>query len=238
MVAGPFAGSFLGVLVRRLPRGAPVAAARSACESCGAPLGPLDLIPLLSALVLRGRCRHCGARFAPFHWWIELAATAVAAIAVAVGGGPAAVWAGCLLGWTLLALGWIDLDHFRLPDVLTLPLLLAGLGVTVLLDPGDAYAHAAAAAVGYLLLRGLALGYRAWRGREGLGAGDAKLLAAAGAWVGPDGLPTVLLLAGLFGLALALTLRLRGQAMTATTALPFGPGLAAAMWLVWLAAQA
>ena len=233
VLAGPFAGSFAYLLVRRLPRGRPVAVARSACEHCGTVLKPLDLVPLLSALVLRGRCRRCGAPIAPGHWWMELAAAGVALCAVLAGGGTGRVWAGCGLGWTLLALAAIDAEHFRLPDVLTLPLLLAGLGVAA--GTGDGPAHAAAAAFGFFLLRGLALGYRRWRGRDGLGAGDAKLFAAAGAWVGPEGLADVLLLAAGCTLLFALLLRWRGRAMTAGTALPFGPGLALASWIVWLA---
>ena len=235
LLVAPFVGSFLGVLVRRLPRGVSVVRGRSACESCGAVLGPLDLIPLLSALVLRGRCRRCGVPFSPVHWWMELAAVAVALVAVLAEGEAGAVWAGCVLGWGLLTLGVIDFQHLRLPDALTLPLLLCGLCATALLTPEALPAHAAAAAGGFLLLRAVALGYRALRGREGMGGGDAKLLAAAGAWTGPDGLPAVLLLAAALGLALALVERLRGRSVTATTAVPFGPGLALATWAAWLA---
>ena len=99
------------------------------------------------------------------------------------------LWADCVFGWMLLALAWIDWTHLRLPDVLTLPLLLAGLGATALLDPDDATDHALAAAIGYAALRLVSFGYLKLRGREGLGAGDAKLLAAAGgvAWAGRAG---------------------------------------------------
>lgn len=234
LLLSPIIGSFLGVLVRRLPRGVPIALDRSRCESCGRALAARDLVPVASYLLLRGRCRSCRAPVAPMHLWIELAAVAVALWAALAETDLARLWLTCLLGWTLLALAWIDWEHFRLPDALTLPLLLAGLGATLLLDPEAAPEHAAAAALGYLALRGLALAYRALRGREGMGAGDAKLLAAAGAWVGMAALPTVVLGAALLGIGLALAARLRGQAVTRTTPVPFGPGLCAALWLAWL----
>lgn len=234
LLLSPIAGSFLGVLVRRLPRGGPVALARSQCETCGRTLAARDLVPVASYLVLRGRCRVCRAPIAPMHLGVELAAIGVALWAALVETGPARLWLTCLLGWTLLALAWIDWRHFRLPDALTLPLLLAGLGAALLLDPDAAPEHAAAAALGYLALRGLALGYRVLRGREGLGAGDAKLLAAAGAWLGLEALPAVVLGAAILGIGVALVARLRGQVVTRETPVPFGPGLCAALWLAWL----
>lgn len=234
LLLSPIAGSFLGVLVRRLPRNLPVAFDRSRCEACGQALTARDLVPVVSYVALRGGCRRCRAPIAPMHLGIELAAIGIALWAALAEADPARLWLGCLLGWTLLALAWIDWGHFRLPDALTLPLLLAGLGATLLLDPEAAPEHAAAAALGYLALRGLALAYRALRGREGMGAGDAKLLAAAGAWVGMAALPTVVLGAALLGIGLALAARLRGQAVTRTTPVPFGPGLCAALWLAWL----
>ena len=234
LLLSPFIGSFLGVLVRRLPRGLPIALARSRCEACGRTLEAQDMVPVASFLILRGRCRGCRARIAPMHLGIEIAAIGVAFWAALAEPDPARLWLACGLGWTLLALAWIDWDHLRLPDALTLPLVVAGLGAALLLDPGAAPEHAAAAALGYLALRGLAVGYRALRGREGLGAGDAKLLAAAGAWVGVAALPTVVLGAALFGIGLAVATRLRGHAVSRATPVPFGPGLCAALWLAWL----
>lgn len=234
LLLAPFIGSFLGVLVRRLPRGLPVAVARSRCETCGRALGLRDLVPIASYLLLRGRCRRCRAPIAAMHLGIELAAVGVALWAALTQADPARLWLTCGLGWTLLALAWIDAEHLRLPDALTLPLLLAGLGATLVLDPGAAPEHAAAAALGYLMLRGLALAYRRLRGREGLGAGDAKLLAAAGAWLGVAALPGVVLGAALLGIGLAAVASLRGRPTTRATPVPFGPGLCAALWLVWL----
>ncbi len=234
LLAAPFAGSFLCVLILRLPAARPVAWARSACDVCGTPLGIRDMVPLVSYLVLRGRCRHCQAAIDPIHPAVELAAVAVALAAALVEPDPAQLWLDCALGWTLLALAWIDWQSMRLPDVLTLPLLLAGLVVTVLWQPQDVLDHATAAITAYLALRGLALAYRRLRGREGLGAGDAKLLAAAGAWLGLAPLPWVVLLAASAGLVAALVWMAAGRRIDAGTALPFGPWLAAAIWAVWL----
>ena len=230
LLAAPFVGSFLGVLIRRLPSRQPVALARSVCSTCGHRLGPAELVPFASFLLQRGRCRACRQPIGWFHPGIEAAALAVAASALLAPDDGARLWPGCLLGWTLLALAWIDWEHFLLPDLLTLPLLLAGLGVAI--ARGDATEAALGAAFGYLGLRAVALLYRALRGRDGLGGGDAKLLAAAGAWLGAAALPGVVFWAAVFGLTLAL-LRRPGP-LTATLAVPFGPALALAIWLAWL----
>ena len=236
LLAAPFVGSVLGVLVRRLPRGEPVGWARSRCEACGATLGARDLVPLLSYVLLRGRCRRCAAPISPMHPAIELAAVAVAASAALVAPDPATLWADCALGWGLLALAWIDAEHLRLPDALTLPLLLLGLAATALLDPAALADHALAAALGYAAFRAVSLGYRRWRGREGLGAGDAKLLAAGGAWVGLEALSSVVLLGAVLGLCGAALLVRPGREGWRTTRVPFGPSLALAIWAVQLGA--
>jgi leader peptidase (prepilin peptidase)/N-methyltransferase len=233
VAAAPFIGSFLGVLIRRLPEGRPVARGRSICEGCGQTLAPRDLVPLLSWLLNRGRCRFCGRPIGWFPPAVELAALAVALIAVAADSGGW-VWLDCLLGWWLLTLAWIDARHWLLPDALTLPLVLAGLGAAAAFAPGALFARALGAALGYASLRALAWLYKRARGRDGLGGGDAKLFAAAGAWVGVGGLSSVVLLAALAALAAALLLRLTGIRLTAQSAVPFGPFLALALWLVWL----
>ncbi len=234
VIFAPFIGSFLGVLIRRLPDGQPVALVRSVCVSCGRVLDVRDLVPVVSFLWLRGCCRSCNAPIGVFHLAVELAAVVVALWAALALTEPAWVWASCVLGWTLLALSWIDVEHMMLPDVLTLPLLLAGLGATLLLDPQDIGDHAAGAVIGYLVFRAIAAGYRAWRGRAGLGGGDAKLLAAAGAWLGWQALPSVVLEASVAAIAAALIGHLLGRRISRTTALPFGPFIAVAVWLVWL----
>ena len=225
------------MLIRRLPEGRPVAMARSECEGCGHRLGPGELVPLLSYLALRGRCRFCRRPIDAFHPAVELAACGVALWALLADRSHAAadLWVNCALGWGLLALAWIDWRTGRLPDVLTLPLLLAGLTATFLLDSSRLLDHALGAVAGYAALRVLAMAYEALRGRRGMGEGDAKLLAACGAWVGWDGLPTVVWVAALTGIGLALAMTAVTRAsLTGTLSLPFGPCLALGAWVVRL----
>lgn len=231
VLLAPFIGSFLGVLIRRIPLGQPVIFARSACAACNSRLAARDLIPIISYILLRGRCRICGTRIGSGHPLIELAALAIAVWAALAGATGAQLWANCLLGWTLLTLALIDAEHLRLPDGLTLPLLLCGLVVTFLLEPDRLIGHASGAMAGYLAFQGIALGYRRLRGHEGLGAGDAKLLAAAGAWVGITALPVTVLIAASAGLAYAAFRYASGAKMTRLTELPFGPWLALGLWL-------
>jgi leader peptidase (prepilin peptidase) / N-methyltransferase len=243
VAAGPFIGSFLGVLIRRLPADRPIAAARSCCDSCGHILSPRDMIPLASFALQRGRCRYCHAPIARFHVAVELAALAVAVIAALTipGGaypGDPLLWITCALGWWLLTLGWIDAETFRLPDILALPLILAGLAEAWFLDRSAIFDRAQGAALAAISLTLLALLYKRLRKRSGLGMGDAKLLAAGGAWVGVAALPWVLIAGALSALAWALVLRLRGQTLTATTRIPFGPFLAAGIWACWLLVNA
>ncbi|HEX4303123.1 MAG TPA: A24 family peptidase [Rhizomicrobium sp.] len=233
IVIAPFIGSFLAVVAIRLMQGRSVLFGRSACDRCGTALGPLELIPLVSFLGLRGRCRHCGAKIDPLHPAMEAGALAIAIWAAFVTGGWI-VAASCGLGWTLLTLAAIDWRTGYLPDVLTLPLIAAGLGVAYAIDRAAVPGHVVGAAAGFIVFAVLSEGYRRLRGRDGLGLGDAKLLAASGAWLSWSGLPTTVLYAAFLGLALVLARRGRGQALTATDKLAFGPALAAATWLVWL----
>ena len=233
LVAAPLVGSFIGVVVRRLPEGRPIICARSRCEYCGAALRMGDLVPLFSWFAAGGRCRYCGHPLGWFYPGIELSAFAIALIALAADDGKR-VWLDCFFGWWLLALGWIDIRRWLLPDALTLPLIVAGLAAAAAFDPERLTDRALGAALGYLSLRTVALAYRVLRGREGLGHGDAKLLAASGAWVGSMALPQVVLGAAVSALLAAACLRLAGVRLGARSALPFGPFLALATWLIWL----
>jgi leader peptidase (prepilin peptidase) / N-methyltransferase len=233
VLVAPFIGSFLGVLIRRLPDGSPIARGRSRCESCGATLRARDLAPILSWMAVAGRCRYCRQPLGWFYPAVELAALAVALAAVLIDGGQD-TWLDCLLGWWLLALGWIDLRSWLLPDALTLPLIIAGLAAAITLDPDQLTQRALGAAFGYLSLAAVAALYRALRGREGLGGGDAKLLGASGAWLGAAALPQAIVLAALSALAAAGCLRLAGIRLGIHSALPFGPFLALATWILWL----
>jgi leader peptidase (prepilin peptidase)/N-methyltransferase len=233
VLAAPFIGSFLGLVILRLPAGRPILAGRSRCDCGKIALGPRDLVPLLSWVVNSGRCRACARPLDAFYPAVEVAALAIALWSAAVLPGGLA-WIGAGLGCILLVLGWIDARNFILPDVLTLPLAAAGIVVTALLDRSPVLDHLIGAAAGYLVLLLIGLAYRRFRGREGLGTGDAKLFAALGAWVGWQGLPTVLLYATLGGLAVAAYLMWRHGSARADRALPFGPFLCAGGWLVWL----
>lgn len=142
--------------------------------------------------------------------------------------------ASLILAVALAALSAIDLHAYRLPDVLTLP--LAGLGLLVSGWSGTMplWWSALSAVLAFMLLAGIAAAYRHVRGRAGLGLGDAKLVAASGAWLGLEALPTVLLWATASALICALAASWRGRPVTGATRLPFGPFLAFATWLVWL----
>lgn len=139
-----------------------------------------------------------------------------------------------LLGCFLAALSAIDLNEFRLPDVLTLPLMVVGLIATPLLLGASVWWQAASAAIGFALLAGAAVIYARLRGEAGLGLGDAKLLAASGAWLGAEALPSVLLWAcgsAIIGLCIR---GWRGGSLSRKSRVPFGPFLAFGTWLVWL----
>jgi leader peptidase (prepilin peptidase) / N-methyltransferase len=139
------------------------------------------------------------------------------------------------LGATLARLSTIDLRTFRLPDVITLPLMAAGPVLAWALGwEGGAAWRIAAAAAGFLSLYAVAHIYERVRGRAGLGLGDAKLFAAAGAWLGLDGLPTVMLWATGTALAAVIVATLAGHQVGRSTHVPFGPFLALGFWLVWL----
>jgi leader peptidase (prepilin peptidase)/N-methyltransferase len=233
LLVSPFVGSFLGVVILRLPADRPIVRGRSACDRCGRTLGPADLIPLASWLWRRGRCACGEARLGVFYPAIELAALAVAGAAAAVLSGWL-LWASLLLGWTLLALAAIDLGHYWLPDPLTLPLIPAGLLVAWLLDPARLPEHLIGAAAGFLAFAAIAWAYRQLRRRAGLGLGDAKLLAAAGAWLGWPALPGLVVAAAVLALAVALLRAAFGERLAAASQIAFGPYLALSFWLFWL----
>ena len=165
---------------------------------------------------------------------------AYAAIAAGTGTAPElrlGVLLGAALAATLIALSVIDLRTFRLPDRLTLPLAAAGVVAAWLLGEDPVWRIASAVA-GHLALRTLIAAYRWWRGADGMGLGDAKLLAAAGAWLGMEGLPTTVLMACLSGLLLAgvraLVSRSAARRRLWSERVPFGPHLALGIWIVWL----
>ena len=236
LLLGAIAGSFIATVLIRWPKGLPITG-RSRCDSCAARLHLLDLVPVLSWAALRGRCRGCGERIDARHIAIELASAAIGLAALLAHPLPLAA-ATALLGWWLLLTAALDLEHHWLPDALTLPLIPLGLAAAWAgLGPPLAE-RLAGAAIGWAVLAGLAFLYRRLRGRDGMGGGDPKLMAALGAWVGAWQLPAILLGAGLLGLAAVLAMRLRGAPVEATTRLPLGTLLALAGWPIWLVVAA
>ncbi|MGN6278399.1 MAG: prepilin peptidase [Sphingomonas sp.] len=230
---GAVIGSFIAALVVRWPQGRSVLVGRSACDSCGKTLGPVELIPILSAIWLRGRCRSCGAAIDPRHWQIELAAAGIGVVTALAAPMPLAM-AGAVFGWILLTLAALDILALWLPDVLTGLLAIVGIGVGLLEVAPSLGDRAIGGVAGFLTLWSIAFGYRAIRHREGLGGGDPKLFGAIGLWLGWRMLPFVLLAASVVGLAFVLTRIVAGKPVRADDRLPFGALLAIAAYPAWL----
>jgi leader peptidase (prepilin peptidase)/N-methyltransferase len=213
---------------------------RSACPACKAPIKAWQNIPVVSWLLLRGRCASCKAKISVRYPLVELATGLLSAwVAWHFGfGAPAAC--GLLVTWSLIALTGIDIDHQLLPDGITLPLLWAGLLAAVIVgpiagSPIPVSAHDAiiGAVSGYVSLWLVFHTFRLITGKEGMGYGDFKLFAALGAWLGWKLLPLVILLSAATGALLGiLMIVLRGR--DRSTPMPFGPYLAAAGWLAMM----
>ena len=253
---GLLVGSFLNVVILRLPRrlehewrtqarevlgldgdaeAAPpdLVVTGSHCPQCKHKLSPLDNIPLLSWLALRGRCRYCKA---PISWQYPLVelltALASAAVAWKFGfGWPLA--AGLVFTWVLVAAAGIDVRTQLLPDQLTLPLLWLGLLLSLLPMFVTPTVAIIGAAIGYLSLWSVFWLFKLLTGKEGMGYGDFKLLGALGAWMGATSLLPIILLSSLIGAIIgAATLAMRGK--DRSTPIPFGPFIAAAGWTWFL----
>jgi len=211
---------------------------RSACPACKAPITALQNIPILSYVFLRGRCANCGVHISIRYPIVEaLTGILCAAVAWKLGfGWPAA--AGLVLTCFLVALAFIDIDHQLLPDSLTLPLLWLGLLLSLFAPfpgtapiPVDMRSSLIGAIAGYLSLWSVYHLFRLLTGKEGMGYGDFKLLAALGAWLGWRMLlPTVLIAAAVGAVTGTALLAARGQ--DRSTHIAFGPFLAAAGWLM------
>jgi leader peptidase (prepilin peptidase)/N-methyltransferase len=258
LVFGLAAGSFLNVVIYRLPqmieaqwrrdcgelcesekRGAETPAMNLAhpgshCPHCGHVLRARENIPILSYLMLRGRCSSCGARISPGYPMVE-AITAILSLMVVWHFGV--TWesaAALLLTWGLIALAAIDLDTQFLPDVITLPLLWLGLLISLGSRFSDSHSAILGAALGYLFLWSVFHLFRLFTGKEGMGYGDFKLFAVFGAWLGWQHLPQILIIAAVAG-ALVGVFLIVARGHERQVPIPFGPYLAAAGWisLIW-----
>jgi leader peptidase (prepilin peptidase)/N-methyltransferase len=265
LVLGLAIGSFLNVVIYRLPLmlerqwreqcvefGATAAPAtpfnllvpRSTCPSCKRPITAMQNIPLVSWLVLGGRCAHCRAPISIRYPLIEgLTGVLSAAVGWQLGFGWPALGA-LVLTWFLIALTFIDLDTLLLPDSLTLPLLWCGLCFSLLLPgspgiapiPVDVRSSLIGAIAGYLSLWSVYHLFRLATGKEGMGYGDFKLFAALGAWLGWQMLPLVILLAAFVGAAIGIAF-IVVRRHDRNVPIPFGPFLAGAGWLMLMFGQ-
>ncbi len=205
-------------------------AGRSACDSCGKTIAGYDLIPVFSYLALRGRCRYCEQPIGTQIITIEMAAALIGLLSVLILP-PTQALAAALFGWLLLPLAILDYRHYWLPDRLILLLGVAGLIAGPMLKPDLIWTdRAVGAAAGFLTLEAVRLLYKRYRARDGMGAGDPKLFAAIGIWLGWAMLPFVLLLATAIGLSCAVASRMTADKRDA--ALPLGTYLASASFLL------
>lgn len=249
LLVGLCVGSFLNVVIFRVPkmmeiewqqqaaelRGETLAeqpvfnlmTPRSHCPGCGHAIGVLENVPLLSWLVLRGRCSSCGMRI-PARYPLVEAFTGVLSLVAIWKFGPTAAGAGAmLLGFFLVALAFIDLDTQLLPDDMTLLLLWLGLFLNLWGVFAPLQSAVIGAIAGYLALWSVYWLFRLATGREGMGYGDFKLLAALGAWFGWQALPAIILLSSVVGACVGIALmvlRRHGREVP----IPFGPYLAGA----------
>ncbi|SDX51363.1 prepilin peptidase [Pseudomonas salomonii] len=255
-VLGLIVGSFLNVLVWRLPKmlarewraqaqeilGLPADPVgptynlmhpNSCCPHCSQPIHPWENIPVLSYLMLKGRCARCRESISARYPFTELTCALLSATAAWHFGFGWQAGAVILLSWGLLAMSLIDVDHQLLPDVLVLPLLWLGLilnsgGLLVTLP--DALWGAV---IGYISLWAVFWVFKVITGKDGMGYGDFKLLALLGAWGGWQILPMTLLIASLLGVFAGLIL-MRLRKSQASVPMPFGPCLAIAGWIALL----
>lgn len=244
---GLMVGSFLNVVIHRLPKmmeqewrqqcaelaGKPAEAQdrynlivpRSACPHCGHNIGALENIPVISYLILRGKCKGCGAAISMRYPIVEALSGLLSAYAAWHFGFGLAACGALLFVWALVALTFIDFDTQLLPDSITLPLLWLGLLLNLSATYTDLTSAVIGAAAGYLALWLVYWLFKLATGKEGMGYGDFKLLAAIGAWLGWQILPLVILLSSMVGAVVGILLIVAAR-HGRSVPIPFGPYLA------------
>lgn len=234
LLIGLVVGSFLNVVIHRLPRQQSTVLPRSRCPSCDGLIHAWDNVPLFSFLWLRGRCRHCSASISWRYPLVE-AITALLFLACYLRFGATLEGVvGALFCASMVALAVIDLEHFILPDAITLPGIVLGLGVQHWISWTTLRGAFLGAALGAGLLLAIAGFWYWWRKVEGMGMGDVKMLAMVGAFLGWKGVLGTLFLASLGGSLVGLALMLRGK-LDMQSKLPFGFYLAlgSLLFLFW-----
>jgi len=256
LILGLCIGSFLNVVIHRLPkimerewlaqcadlRGDPVpqgegltlAAPRSSCPNCGHQIRALENIPVLSYLFLRGKCSSCRAAISIRYPLVEISTGLLSAFVAGHFGASLQTIGALLLLWSLIALAAIDFDTQLLPDSITLPLLWLGLAFNLAGTFTSLPSAVIGAMVGYLSLWSVFWLFKLVTGKEGMGYGDFKLLAALGAWLGWQMLPAIILLSSIVGAAVGIALIIFAR-HGRNIPIPFGPYLAAAgiIALLW-----
>ncbi len=222
---GAMVGSFLNVCIARIPEGRSIVHPRSQCPGCQSPIAWYDNIPIVSYLVLGGRCRACRTRISPVYPAVELL-TGALAVALWMRLGLSAAFAGYFIfAAALVTITFIDLDHRIIPDVISLPGIAAGIAISFvspLVTPVDALLGVV---VGGGSLLAVASAYQWIRGEEGMGGGDIKLLAMIGAFLGWQSVFVTLMVASVIGSIIGISLMVYQRA-DAKLAIPFGPFLA------------
>jgi leader peptidase (prepilin peptidase) / N-methyltransferase len=219
-VLGAVLGSFLNVVIHRVPLGESVVSPGSHCPSCNAAIGPLDNVPLLSWALLRGRCRHCGAHISARYPAVELVTAVTFAAIVAARGLDEGLFLELPLAACLIALAGIDIDHRLLPNKIVYPMAAYGLVATALVDTADLPEHLIAGAGAFTFLFVAVVAYPA-----GMGMGDVKLAGAMGLYLGVSIVPS-LLVAFLLGTIVGLAIMAREGVEARKKAVPFGVFLA------------
>ena len=218
---GLIVGSYLNVVIHRLPRGVSTVLPVSRCPSCETPIRARDNVPLLSFLLLRGKCRTCGARIGWRYPMVELATGILFAACVLHFGPTWSALVAALFGCCMIALALIDLEHYILPDRITLPGIAVGLLAQPLVEWAGVRSALVGAAAGAAVILGMNALWQVVRGVPGFGLGDVKMLAMIGAFLGLSGVVVTLFLAALLGSITGLALMARRR-IQLQSKLPFG----------------